>query len=84
MPLHTYRCKKCGHEVEALVVGGRGEPKKCPKCSSSKLERRFGSFSCGGSQSGTANPLHAAPVHVLPLEPAVDNCGARFCLGHRR
>jgi putative FmdB family regulatory protein len=48
MPLYTYRCKKCGHEVEVLVVGGRGAPAKCPKCAGRAIERRFGGFSCGG------------------------------------
>ena len=52
MPLYTYRCKKCGHEVEVLVIGSRGEPEKCEKCASKKLERRFGKFSCGGDSSG--------------------------------
>ncbi len=48
MPLYTYRCKKCAHEVEVLVIGNRGEPKKCEKCGGKRMERRFGSFSCGG------------------------------------
>jgi len=55
MPLYTYKCKKCGHEEEALVIGGRGEPKKCEKCSSKQLERRFGKFSCGGDNSGKSS-----------------------------
>lgn len=66
MPLYTYRCKKCGHEVEALVVGGRGEPKKCPKCSDSKLERRFGSFSCGGSQTGAGKSSSCTATSCAP------------------
>jgi putative FmdB family regulatory protein len=52
MPLYTYKCSKCGHETEILVVGARGEPRKCPKCGGKKLERKFGRFSCGGSGSG--------------------------------
>ncbi len=52
MPLHTYRCKDCGHEVEVLVIGKRGVPEKCEKCSSKQLERKLGGFSVSGSASG--------------------------------
>lgn len=52
MPLFTYKCKKCGHEKEYLVIGSKGEPEKCQNCSGKKLERKLGKFSCGGSNPG--------------------------------
>lgn len=56
MPLHTYRCKKCAHEVEVLVLGDRGVPRKCAKCGSPRLERRLGGFSVRGGSSGKKSP----------------------------
>jgi putative FmdB family regulatory protein len=49
MPLYTYKCRKCGHEKEYLVTGGRGAPGECPKCGGKKMERKLGAFRCGGS-----------------------------------
>jgi len=49
MPLHSYRCKDCGYEVEVLVIGKRGVPKKCEKCGGKQLERKLGGFSVSGN-----------------------------------
>ncbi len=51
MPLHTYRCKDCGHEVEVLVIGKRGVPEKCEKCGGKQIERKLGGFSISGGSS---------------------------------
>jgi len=51
MPLYSYRCKNCGHEVEVLVVGNRGVPEKCEKCGGKQLERKLGGFSVSGGSS---------------------------------
>jgi putative FmdB family regulatory protein len=51
MPLHSYGCKNCGHEVEVLVIGKRGVPEKCEKCGGKQLERKLGGFSVSGGSS---------------------------------
>jgi putative FmdB family regulatory protein len=67
MPLYTYRCRKCGQEKEYLVMGGRGEPKECPKCGGKKMERKLGAFRCGGSSgkpssTGSCSATSCAPT----------------------
>jgi len=39
MPVYEYRCKKCGHTFEKLVLRKQEEADlRCPKCNS-KVER---------------------------------------------
>jgi putative FmdB family regulatory protein len=42
MPMYEYRCRRCGHEFEALVRNAV-EP-SCPSCSSGELERLISMF----------------------------------------
>ena len=35
MPLHEYRCKKCGHTFEKIQKFSDPPEKKCPKCKGS-------------------------------------------------
>ena len=51
MPLYEYKCKDCGCEFEALVLGA--EDPVCPSCKSEKLEKVFSAFSM--SQGGTGS-----------------------------
>ena len=64
MPIYEYDCKDCHHTFEELVISG-SEPVKCPKCGTSKVQRKmsvfcssgptkldFGSSSGGGCGSG--------------------------------
>ena len=67
MPLHSYRCKKCGYEVEVLVIGKRGVPEKCDKCGSKLLERKLGGFSVsGGSSAGRSKPASNSSASFSP------------------
>lgn len=67
MPLHSYRCKDCGHEVEVLVIGKRGVPEECEKCGGKQLERKFGGFSVsGGSSAGRSKPASNSPASFAP------------------
>ncbi len=56
MPLFEYRCRDCGYEFEALVVGTRKAV--CPKCRSEDLEKKVSAFGLsatsgwGGRSSG--------------------------------
>ncbi|BEQ17013.1 FmdB family zinc ribbon protein [Desulfoferula mesophila] len=47
MPIYEYKCGKCGHEYEALVMGSP-DSVECPKCGSKKKERLMSCFSSAG------------------------------------
>ncbi|GAB6177260.1 hypothetical protein JCM16814_21510 [Desulfobaculum senezii] len=58
MPIHEFRCEKCGNEFEELVIGSTTQV-KCPSCGSEKTEKLL---SCcqfksagGGDSLGTAS-----------------------------
>jgi putative FmdB family regulatory protein len=60
MPIFDFRCRKCGHEFEDLVMGS--EQPACPRCGSKKLQkqpsavarRNKGGSGEGGGCSGCA------------------------------
>ena len=39
MPLYEYQCPKCGHRFERIQSFSDPDPKKCPHCGASKVER---------------------------------------------
>ena len=43
MPIYEYKCQKCGHEFEFLIVPTSDKP-SCPKCKSVKLEQQLSMF----------------------------------------
>ena len=47
MPIYEYKCNKCSHEYEALVMGS-ADAVECPKCGSKKKERLMSCFSSTG------------------------------------
>src|SRR5437762_3594987 len=54
MPIYEYACRACGHEFEALVLPGSGEP-GCPSCESCDLERRPSGFAVSSDGTRSAN-----------------------------
>ncbi len=61
MPLFSYKCTKCGHEFEKLVLSfsKRDDAQTCPKCGSPESVRKEGShFSSrsGGGGGATYTP----------------------------
>ena len=64
MPVYEYRCRKCDHDFEELVLGA--EAPACPKCASSDLEKKFSVFAAGGESSSEAD---------LPGPGACGTCG---------
>jgi putative FmdB family regulatory protein len=67
MPIFDYRCKDCGEEFDLLIgKNASEEEKKCTKCGSKKIERKYSSFgvnmnnkpdipSCPTCSTGTCN-----------------------------
>ena len=42
VPIYEYKCKRCGHEFERLVLGT--DPGACPSCATRDLERQWSLF----------------------------------------
>ncbi|MBZ5554494.1 MAG: zinc ribbon domain-containing protein [Acidobacteriia bacterium] len=47
MPLFEYKCARCQHAFEKLILSSGVNKPKCPKCHSSKTEQLFSTFSAG-------------------------------------
>ena len=65
MPIYEFVCRKCGETFEELILGGKIEGIKCPKCQSEEVEKimsacafksgaKFVSSSAGSACSGCA------------------------------
>lgn len=59
MPIYEYRCKKCGHTFEALVMGR--EKVVCDKCGGKGLEKLVSTFSAPGREDVMPECLGATP-----------------------
>ncbi|MBU2517866.1 MAG: zinc ribbon domain-containing protein [Proteobacteria bacterium] len=59
MPIYEYKCNKCGHEYEALVMGS-ADSVECDKCGSKKKERLMSCFSSAGKGFGSLAESAAA------------------------
>jgi putative FmdB family regulatory protein len=55
MPIYEYRCRKCNHEFECLVLRS-DDPISCPECEADKVERMMSacSFKSSGTYSSSA------------------------------
>jgi putative FmdB family regulatory protein len=53
VPLFEYECRKCGHQFEALVFGGR-KP-NCPKCTSDELDKRVSALGFAGAGAAASS-----------------------------
>jgi putative FmdB family regulatory protein len=50
MPIHEFKCKKCGHTFEYLCLNGSDRDNAaCPSCGHDKTEVLFSTFSSAGS-----------------------------------
>lgn len=56
MPIYEYRCQRCDHEFEKLVLNS-STAISCPKCQSEKVSRMMSAFafSSGGKFKSTAS-----------------------------
>ena len=51
MPIFEYKCKKCGHKFEGLVLAKKKI--KCPKCGSGSIEKLISSFGIAKESGST-------------------------------
>jgi len=52
MPIYNYKCKKCGKEIEVLVLPNEKEPTKCPYCGGELVKVYRGSVGLSFKGSG--------------------------------
>jgi len=76
MPIYEFRCLGCGHVFEFLKLKKETEGMKCPKCSSSEVERVLSRVSVATSNSGKSTST-------------VKSCGGGTCAtievpGHKK
>jgi len=53
MPVYEYRCRACGEEFEAFLMGASDLP-RCPGCGGEDLQKKFSVPCCGGAGGGRA------------------------------
>ena len=61
MPIYEFICTECQNDFEALVRSSDWNGTTCPKCESSKLEKKLSVFAASGGQDAampecTGNP----------------------------
>lgn len=64
MPIYEYKCQKCGHKFEELVLGS--EEIKCPRCGSKRLKKLLSSFSVYRN-TGSSNDSGSCSSGVCPI-----------------
>ncbi len=68
MPIREYRCQKCGHKFETLILAGENENDlTCPKCHAAQVKRCMSVFTGMVPVDGTGAAKSAA---------AASSCGS--------
>lgn len=66
MPIYDYRCRRCGHEFEALVL--KSSPPACPSCAGSDLEQLLSGFAVSSDAIRRQNSRAARQAQVTGRE----------------
>ena len=65
MPIYEYKCQKCKHEFEKLVLTNNDQHIECPECKSNRADKLLsaGSFRPNGIPTGSGGyaPPACAP-----------------------
>lgn len=56
MPIHDFRCRRCGNAFEALSRA-QDPPVTCPSCKSPDLEKRLSAFAVSSKEKTAAAAL---------------------------
>jgi len=68
MPYYPYACIDCGHRFEVVKqVAAMNDPESCPKCQTTRTERRIGRVNFSGEKDW--NQLDYNPAFGKPLTP---------------
>ncbi len=68
MPIYEYRCNNCHRRVSILVRSSSESSVTCPHCGSTKLERRFSTFSVRKSDQSIYQDILSDSQLVRGLE----------------
>jgi putative FmdB family regulatory protein len=63
MPLYEFHCDDCGRDSEVLVRSSDWKGTACPRCGSTRLEKKFSTFAASG---GGADSAPAAACTGVP------------------
>lgn len=74
MPMFTYKCKKCGHEMEKFHHGQEMPDLICEKCESTEFERLF-------PQSLMRKQLNAQEMIEEQIKPDADRITNKIASG---
>lgn len=74
MPIYEYKCDKCGHEFEEIIIGS-GEDVECPKCGSTETGRLMSC--CRHKSGGMPSGLGEAPS--APSGGGCSGCSGGDC-----
>lgn len=61
MPIYEFHCGKCGQDSEVLVRSSNWEGTPCPRCGSTKLEKKFSTFASSVADGGAAPVCTGTP-----------------------
>jgi len=61
MPLYEFHCAQCDRDSEILVRSSNWEGTKCPRCGSSRLEKKFSVFASTSGAEAAAPSCTGQP-----------------------
>jgi len=74
MPLHRYKCNKCGEEFTRLVRTQDKDEIKCDKCGSMEVEKLLPRISVGRGKTGEGSSSRISSCSTC-LAKNCANCG---------
>ena len=65
MPIYEYKCRRCTHQFDKLVLGRDQNTKiECPKCHSHEVNRLFSLFGFSSGTSSRTSSSSGAACHT--------------------
>jgi putative FmdB family regulatory protein len=61
MPIYDYRCARCKHLFEKLILA-KTETVSCPECASREVERQVSAFHSPGLRAAGASECGCTPA----------------------
>ena len=71
MPIYEYRCNKCGHEFEALVLPHKPAAIACTACKSADVEKLLSGFALSTDSIRAANAQKSRQQQIAKRKDAI-------------